>query len=154
MMQAHAQARSNGTAVEAQGTPLVSAENLSVVFRGSRGSVTALQDVNVSVGRGEFVSVIGPSGCGKSTLTRVFSGLLKPTQGTAYLKGTKIDRPRGDVGMVFQQANLLPWKSVLDNVLVPARALGQNISQASDLRITTRASSRGGCSNASVSRAG
>lgn len=110
--------------------PIVAAQNLSVVFKGSRGSVTALQDLSVSVHRGEFVSVIGPSGCGKSTLTRVFSGLLKPTEGTAFLKGTKIDRPRGDVGMVFQQANLLPWKTVLDNVLVPARALRQNVAQA------------------------
>ncbi|MVW71171.1 ATP-binding cassette domain-containing protein [Bordetella sp. 15P40C-2] len=130
MMQARAQVSPNAIDVGNDSTPLVSTENLSVIFRGSRGSVTALQDINVSVGRGEFVSVIGPSGCGKSTLTRVFSGLLKPTHGTAYLKGAKIDRPRGDVGMVFQQANLLPWKTVLDNVLVPARALRQDISKA------------------------
>lgn len=129
-MQEPMQAAPDGAAVKAETAPLVSAENLSVVFQGSRGSVTALQDLSVAVRQGEFVSVIGPSGCGKSTLTRVFSGLLTPTQGRAYLKGSRIERPRGDVGMVFQQANLLPWKTVLDNVLVPARALRQDIAQA------------------------
>jgi len=128
-------AGSNPAAAGAAGTqaaPLVSAQNLGVVFQGSRGTVTALQDLSLSVQPGEFVSVIGPSGCGKSTLTRVFTGLLRPTQGSATLKGTRIDRPRGDVGMVFQQANLLPWKTVLDNVLVPARALRQDIARARD----------------------
>src|SRR5690606_13512661 len=84
---------------------------------------------------GEFVSVLGPSGCGKSTLIRVFSGLLTPTRGRASLKGEPIRKPRGDVGIVFQQANLLPWKTVLENVLVPSRALGREIGLAREKAI-------------------
>lgn len=110
--------------------PLLVAENLSVTYQGSRGAVTAISDLSLEIQEGEFVSVIGPSGCGKSTLIKIFSGLLQPSKGQVRLKGTPIDKPRGDVGIVFQQATLLPWKSVLENVLVPARALNQDISVA------------------------
>lgn len=110
--------------------PLLVAEDLSVVFQGSQGKITAIESLSMRVQPGEFVSVVGPSGCGKSTLIRVFSGLLAPTQGQATLKGERIIKPRGDVGIVFQQANLLPWKTVLDNVLVPSRALGRDIDAA------------------------
>ncbi|HLU79616.1 MAG TPA: ABC transporter ATP-binding protein [Burkholderiaceae bacterium] len=110
--------------------PLVAAEDLGVVFQGSQGQITALDTLSLNIRKGEFVSVVGPSGCGKSTLIRVFSGLLAPTRGRALLKGEPITRPRGDVGIVFQQANLLPWKTVLDNVLVPSRALGRDIGPA------------------------
>lgn len=110
--------------------PLVAAEDLGVVFQGSQGQITALDTLSLNIRKGEFVSVVGPSGCGKSTLIRVFSGLLVPTRGRALLKGEPITRPRGDVGIVFQQANLLPWKTVLDNVLVPSRALGRDIGPA------------------------
>lgn len=114
----------------AGGTPLLVAQNLSVVYQGSRGAVTAIDKLSMQLAEGEFVSVIGPSGCGKSTLIKIFSGLLKPSKGGALLKGTSIDKPRGDVGIIFQQPTLLPWKSVLDNVLVPARALRQDIDAA------------------------
>lgn len=110
--------------------PLVSAQDISVVFKGSQGTVTAIESLSLNVQRGEFVSVLGPSGCGKSTLIRIFSGLLAPTRGKATLKGEPIREPRGDVGIVFQQANLLPWKTVLDNVLVPSRALRRETGPA------------------------
>jgi NitT/TauT family transport system ATP-binding protein len=115
---------------QSSGSALLVAQDLSVVYQGSRGAVTAIEGLSLQVQAGEFVSVIGPSGCGKSTLIKIFSGLLKPTKGQALLKGTPIDRPRGDVGIVFQQATLLPWKNVLDNVLVPARALKQDMTSA------------------------
>jgi len=111
-------------------TPLLLAEDLAVTYGGSRGAVTALKNLTLRVDTGEFVSVLGPSGCGKSTLIRVFSGLLIPSAGRALLKGIPIARPRGDVGIVFQQPTLLPWKTVLENVLVPARALGQDLPAA------------------------
>ena len=115
---------------QSNSAPLLVAQDLSLVYRGSRGSVAAIEQLSLQVEMGEFVSVIGPSGCGKSTLIKIFSGLLKPTKGSALLKGTLIDKPRGDVGIVFQQPTLLPWKTVLDNVLVPARALKQDINAA------------------------
>lgn len=110
------------------GAALLTASNLSVVYRTSKGPITAVDNLSLQLGAGEFVSVLGPSGCGKSTLIKVFSGLLKPSGGKALLNGTPIDEPRGDVGIVFQQPTLLPWKTVLDNVLVPIRALGMNVA--------------------------
>ncbi|AZW10793.1 ABC transporter ATP-binding protein [Bordetella bronchiseptica] len=111
------------------GAALLTASNLSVVYRTSKGPITAVDNLSLQLGAGEFVSVLGPSGCGKSTLIKVFSGLLKPSGGKALLNGTPIDEPRGDVGIVFQQPTLLPWKTVLDNVLVPIRALGMNVAE-------------------------
>ncbi|NYT37700.1 ABC transporter ATP-binding protein [Allopusillimonas soli] len=111
----------------AASTPLLEADALSVVYKTSNGPITAMQDVSLRLGSSDFVSVVGPSGCGKSTLIKVFSGLLKPTKGSVRLGGTSVDQPRGDVGIVFQQPTLLPWKNVLDNVLVPVRALGMDV---------------------------
>lgn len=97
---------------------------LSVVYHTSRGPLTALQNFDLSVAQGEFVAVIGPSGCGKSTLLKVVSGLLPISAGSATLSGHVIAGPRADVGIVFQQPTLLPWKTVRQNVLVPIRAQG------------------------------
>ncbi len=72
---------------------------------------------------GEFVAVLGPSGCGKSTLLKLASGLLPPTQGEIRLHDNLILGPRKDVGIVFQQPTLLPWKTVRENVLMPLRVL-------------------------------
>ncbi|MCA0243378.1 MAG: ABC transporter ATP-binding protein [Proteobacteria bacterium] len=102
---------------------MVEARDLGVTYRASRGPVAAIERLSMTLGQGEFVSVVGPSGCGKSTLIKVFSGLLAPSCGSVTFRGSAIDGPRPDVGMVFQQATLLPWKTVLANVLVPARAL-------------------------------
>lgn len=110
------------------GSSLLVAEDLSVVYRTSKGSIAAVENLSMQLAAGDFVSVVGPSGCGKSTLVKIFSGLLKPSKGKVLLNGTPIDRPRGDVGIVFQQPTLLPWKTVLENVLVPVRALNQDVS--------------------------
>ena len=102
----------------------LSLENLSVVYDTSRGPLQALGPLSFDVADGEFVAILGPSGCGKSTLLKILSGLLQPTTGRARLGGQTIDRPRKDVGIVFQQPTLLPWKTVRENVLVPIRVLG------------------------------
>ncbi len=99
-------------------------DGVSLVYPTSRGPLTALQGLSFGVGQGEFVSVLGPSGCGKSTLLRLVTGLLQPSEGRLALAGRTIDGPRADVGIVFQQPTLLPWKRVVDNVLVPVRARG------------------------------
>jgi len=103
--------------------------DLVVTYTTSRGPLTALDRVELTVGQGEFVAVLGPSGCGKSTLLRIVSGLLAPSAGTVALGGQPVAGPRGDVGIVFQQATLLPWKTVLDNVLVPIRTLGRPLKE-------------------------
>ena len=103
--------------------PVLIAKRLSVVYATKREPITALKDLSLEVDIGEFVSVIGPSGCGKSTLAKVASGLLPPSGGEVLLAGTPVTAPRRDVGVVFQNPCLLPWKTVLSNVMVPARAL-------------------------------
>jgi len=97
--------------------PVYQIERLSKVFR--RNDFTALEDVNIILGKGEFAAVIGSSGCGKSTLLKIMAGLMPPTAGSVMLEGTPVMGPRRDIGMMFQQATLLPWKSTLENILLP-----------------------------------
>jgi NitT/TauT family transport system ATP-binding protein len=86
-----------------------------------RGTVVALQDIDLTIERGEFVSLIGPSGCGKSTLLRIIADLLQPSTGTAQVNGKPARRARldQDYGIAFQQAGLLDWRTVLANVELP-----------------------------------
>jgi NitT/TauT family transport system ATP-binding protein len=83
----------------------------------------AIRNVTIDIAEGEFVSLLGPSGCGKSTLLMMIAGLTQPTEGEIVLDGTPVTAPRGDVGVVFQSPVLLPWRSVLDNVLFPTELL-------------------------------
>ena len=84
----------------------------------------AVEGVNLSIAQGEFVALVGPSGCGKSTLLRVVSGLRPPSQGEALYQGQPIRGPMGNVGIAFQNATLLPWRNVLQNVLLPLAVTG------------------------------
>ncbi len=102
---------------------VLSIESMNLVYQSSRGPVQAIENLTLGVRKGEFVSILGPSGCGKSTLLKIVSGLLRPTSGKVMLAGHEVVGPRRDTGIVFQQANLLPWKTVLENVLVPIRAM-------------------------------
>ena len=88
------------------------------VTRGGE-EVVAMSDVSLDVRQNEFVCLVGPSGCGKSTLLRLVAGLVAPTGGTVSIAGTRVTEPREDTGIVFQAPTLLPWASVLDNVLFP-----------------------------------
>jgi NitT/TauT family transport system ATP-binding protein len=97
----------------------ISVKAIGKRYASRHGSVTALDDVTFAVDEGEFVAVVGPSGCGKSTLLKILAGLLPATGGEAMLRGTPIAGPRRDIGVVFQSPVLFPWRSVLDNVLLP-----------------------------------
>jgi NitT/TauT family transport system ATP-binding protein len=90
----------------------------------SFGPVEAVSGIDLAVGEHEFVAVIGRSGCGKSTLLRLVAGLLTPTSGRITVAGDPVTRPRRDVSVVFQRPALLPWRSVLANVLLPAEIFG------------------------------
>lgn len=85
------------------------------------GGVIALQSATFTVADGEFVALVGPSGCGKSTLLRMIAGLLEQTVGDIQYKGERITGPRVDVGFMFQRPTLLPWRTALQNVLIPAQ---------------------------------
>lgn len=88
------------------------------------GHVVALESLEISVDPGEFVTVVGPSGCGKSTLLKLLAGLILRSSGTLLLSGESVDGPRRDIGMVFQAATLLDWRTVLQNVMLPVDVLG------------------------------
>ncbi|MHC1624762.1 MAG: ABC transporter ATP-binding protein [Methermicoccaceae archaeon] len=79
-------------------------------------SFVAIEDISFSVAGGEFVCIIGPSGCGKTTLLRMIAGLDHPTKGEILVDGKTISYPEGDVGFVFQEYGLFPWRNVLKNV--------------------------------------
>ena len=106
------------------GEPIVVIDHLSAVFDNGNGGLRALEDISFSVCPQEFVSVLGPSGSGKSTLLRILAGLLPPTQGQVLYQGEAINGPRRGVGFVFQRANLMPWRTVLDNITLPLELLG------------------------------
>ena len=85
--------------------------------------IVALEDVKLEVAENEFVSLVGPSGCGKSTLLRIMSAIIAPTTGDVRFAGTPLHAPSRAIGFVFQDPVLLPWRSVLDNVLLPVETL-------------------------------
>ena len=92
-------------------------EGLSKTYRGAGGgeNVTALKDVGIEIGAGEFVSIVGPSGCGKSTLFNIIAGLIRPSSGKVLLDGRQPDELLGSVGYMPQRDCLMPWRTVLDN---------------------------------------
>jgi NitT/TauT family transport system ATP-binding protein len=100
-------------------------------YQARQGEVNALSDINLSINRGEFVSLVGRSGCGKTTLLRILSGLLPPTSGTVLTNGATVwkgtkrdDEAFKQFGLVFQDANLFPWYNVRDNISLPLRLRG------------------------------
>jgi NitT/TauT family transport system ATP-binding protein len=99
-------------------------ENLQVRYNTKDHSTLAIENVNLTVRDGEFVSVVGPSGCGKSTLLKVVAGLLQPASGRALIDGKPITGIPDGVGMVFQNDALLPWKTIEDNVRLPLEIKG------------------------------
>ena len=103
--------------VAPQARPVYEIERLSKTY--ARNSLVALTDVHLTISKGEFVSVIGSSGCGKSTLLKIMAGLMPPTTGRVVLEGRPVVGPRPDIGMMFQQATLLPWKTTIENILMP-----------------------------------
>jgi NitT/TauT family transport system ATP-binding protein len=98
---------------------VITVDGVSQTFRSGKGTVEALANLDLTVQDGECVAVIGRSGCGKSTLLRLIAGLLSATAGTITVGGEPVIRPRRDVAMMFQRPALLPWRSVLHNVLLP-----------------------------------
>jgi NitT/TauT family transport system ATP-binding protein len=99
--------------------PAIEIEDVSKVYRSKDEELSSLGSLRLKVTDGQFVVIVGPSGCGKSTLLKIISGLLAPTTGQVRVAGRAVHRPHRDVGIVFQNALLLPWRNVLDNVMMP-----------------------------------
>jgi NitT/TauT family transport system ATP-binding protein len=109
-----------GRVPTAPAAPVIAVRRLSKSYATADGPVAALEDIDFAVADGEFIAVLGPSGCGKSTLLKILAGLFPPSGGEASLRGTAITGPRRDIGVVFQSPVLFPWRSVLENVMLPA----------------------------------
>lgn len=106
---------------------IIAISDLNKVFVPRMGSeVHALSGVNLAIREGEFITVVGPSGCGKTTLLRVVAGLISSSAGDVELAGSPVTGPSKDIGIVFQSPILLPWRSVLHNVMLPAEILRMN----------------------------
>ncbi len=106
--------------------PLLSLEHVHKTFGDPADPLHALQDISFQARRGEFLCVVGPSGSGKSTLLRLIAGLLQPTAGVIALDGHPVSGPSPRVGIVFQTSNLMPWRTVLDNVALPLELRGES----------------------------
>jgi len=104
--------------------PFVSIEGVSKSYRSQAGAIAAVDAVSVEFGCGDFVSLLGPSGCGKTTLMLMLAGLLGRDTGAIRIEGRPVDQPYTNVGIVFQDALLLDWRNVLDNLMLQAEIRG------------------------------
>jgi NitT/TauT family transport system ATP-binding protein len=112
---------------------ILEARSLSKSFETPKGEVIlAVAHINLSVSAGEFLCVVGPSGCGKTTLLQLLGGLIQPTTGSVLLDGQPLTGPPPDISMVFQKPNLMPWRTVADNILLPLQIQGVNAPQAKE----------------------
>jgi len=104
-------------------------DRVGMTYRADSGPVEALREISFTVARGELVALVGPSGCGKSTLLRIVAGLRPPTTGAVAVDGRAVRGPIAAVGMVFQAPVLLRWRTVRDNVLLPAELSGLDVAR-------------------------
>lgn len=110
--------------------PVLKAKSLHKSFSTTNGGLSVLNNIDLSVSAGEFLCVIGPSGCGKTTLLEMLGGLQLPDYGTIMLGNDVLNAPHPDIGIVFQKPNLMPWRTVLENVLLPLKISGVSNSKA------------------------
>lgn len=112
-----------------QTAPLVRTTGLSKVYGAGDSETVALSGMDLEVRQGEFLSLLGPSGCGKSTALNIMGGLLRATSGEVNFDGRPLTEPSRDIGMMFQQAVMFPWRTTLENVLLPVEIFGEDKKQ-------------------------
>jgi NitT/TauT family transport system ATP-binding protein len=124
-MKVEAASRSLSSAARAPAASIIDIAQLEKIFVTVRNErIHALSDISLSVREREFVTVVGPSGCGKTTLLKILAGLVPATAGAVSVDGRPVAAPRRDIGIVFQNPVLLPWRTVMENVLLPAEVQG------------------------------
>lgn len=104
--------------------PIISVNEISAIYPSDNGGLHALEKISFDIYPQEFVCVLGPSGGGKSTLLRILAGLLPASEGYVVYHGEKLLGPHRDVGFIFQKANLMPWRTVLENIILPLEIEG------------------------------
>lgn len=113
--------------------PVIRVEKLRKQYPSLRGEpVDAIDSISLDVADGEFVSFVGPSGCGKTTLLNMLGGLIPPSDGTVRFEGLPSGNARPRLGMVFQDAVLLPWRTVLQNIMLPLEVMGLDMKQGAE----------------------
>jgi len=111
---------------------VLSLKNISKRFFARERVIDAVKRISLDVSNGEFVTMVGPSGCGKSTILNIVSGLMRPTEGTVELNGRLVHGVTREVGYVTQQPNLMPWRTLIDNVSFPLQVVGIAKSERDD----------------------
>jgi NitT/TauT family transport system ATP-binding protein len=101
-----------------------------MTFLNGNGGLEVLNNIGFSAQPQEFICIVGPSGSGKTTLLRILGGLLEPTEGDVQFEGEKLAHPRRRIGFVFQEANLMPWRTAIDNIILPLELEGIGIVEA------------------------
>ncbi len=109
--------------------PQISLRGVTKEYRSGKRHTVAVTDFSLEIERGTFVSLVGPSGCGKSTVLSMLGGLLQPSNGTITIDGRRVIGPNEHIGTVFQDPNLLPWRTVLSNVLFPVELRRRKIRE-------------------------
>ncbi|XBS71238.1 ABC transporter ATP-binding protein [Acerihabitans sp. KWT182] len=117
-------------------TGYIDVERVTLRFTEKQRQLIVLEDVSLSLERGEFVVLLGPSGCGKSTILNMIAGFSRPQRGRVLCEGQTFSGPHPSRGMIFQQPNLFPWLSVLDNVAFGLRMQGQSKAEAKKRALT------------------
>ena len=112
--------------------PEIKLAGVSKSYGEGRDAIKAVDQIDLEIGHNQFISLLGPSGCGKSTLMLMIAGLVAPSGGVISIKGREIDGPMRTNGIVFQNPVLLPWRIVLDNVLLPIELMGENVNNYED----------------------
>lgn len=112
------------------GKPKLAIRNATKRYGTAAGGLLALDRINLDVAQGEFISLVGPSGCGKTTLLWSIAGLHTLTEGSIELDGVPTQGPHPQIGMMFQEANLLPWRTIQKNIEFPFEIRGQNLEKS------------------------
>ncbi|MBU2512401.1 ABC transporter ATP-binding protein [bacterium] len=104
--------------------PILKIDHLQKEFKDASNRLHAVNDISFSVSTGEFLCIVGPSGCGKTTILQLMAGLLQGSGGSIVLSGKRLRGPHRDISVVFQKPNLMPWRTVLQNIILPLQIYG------------------------------
>ncbi|MBI2372227.1 MAG: ABC transporter ATP-binding protein [Deltaproteobacteria bacterium] len=114
------------------GRALIEIRSLRKVYPARASEVVAIEDVSLGIHEGEFLALLGPSGCGKTTILKMIAGLMPAAAGELLVDGAPVTGPRRDIGVVFQTPNLLPWRTVLSNIMIPMEVYRLNREESLD----------------------